>query len=92
MKCEVATSCPVYLECDDSSGNSWFAPQGSNSIDIDAYATLQLSNENIAEHLDLGEDGWTGPLSCTVMSTRDISLQVLTRSNGALINNTFVDN
>ena len=89
VKCEVATECPVYIECDDTSGDSWFAAVRNP---IDAYATLQLSNEDIAEHLDLGEDGWTGRLSCTVMSTRDISLQVLTRSNGALINNTFVDN
>ena len=89
VKCETATACPVYLECDDSGGGSWFAEL---SMPVEPRATVQLSSETIAGELEVGEAGWTGRLSCTVMSTRDISLQVLTRSGGALINNTYVDN
>ena len=89
VKCETATACPVYLECDDSAGMSWFSELREG---IDSRATLVLDSETIATHLDVGDDGWNGRLSCLVMSTRDISLQVLTRSGGALINNTFVDN
>ena len=89
VKCEAATACPVYLECDDSAGMAWFAKVDN---DIDARATLQLDSETIASHLEVGEGGWTGRLSCAVMSTKMTSLQVLTRSGGALINNTFVDN
>ena len=89
VKCETATACPVYLECDDSAGMSWFSELRE---EIDSRATLVLDSETIATHLDVGDDGWNGRLSCLVMSTRDISLQVLTRSGGALINNTFVDN
>ena len=89
VKCETATACPLYLECDDSGGGSWFATM---STPIEPRSTVQLSSETIASALDVGEAGWTGRLSCTMMSTRDISLQVLTRSGGALINNTYVDN
>ena len=89
VKCETATACPLYLECDDSGGGSWFATM---STPIAPRSTVQLSSETIASELDVGEAGWTGRLSCTMMSTRDISLQVLTRSGGALINNTYVDN
>ena len=89
VKCETATECPLYLECDDAGGGSWFATM---STPIAPRSTVQLSSETIASELDVGEAGWTGRLSCTMMSTRDISLQVLTRSGGALINNTYVDN
>ena len=89
VKCETATACPLYLECDDAGGGSWFATM---STPIAPRSTVQLSSETIASELDVGEAGWTGRLSCTMMSTRDISLQVLTRSGGALINNTYVDN
>lgn len=89
VKCETATACPLYLECDDSGGGSWFATM---STPIAPRSTVQLSSETIASELEVGEAGWTGRLSCTMMSTRDISLQVLTRSGGALINNTYVDN
>lgn len=89
VKCETATECPLYLECDDSGGGSWFA---TLTTPIEARATVQLSSADIAGALEVGEAGWTGRLSCAVMSTREISLQVLTRSGGALINNTYVDN
>ena len=89
VKCETATECPLYLECDDAGGGSWFA---SLTAPIEPRATIQLSSADIAGALDVGEAGWTGRLSCAVMSTREISLQVLTRSGGALINNTYVDN
>ena len=39
----------------------------------------------------LGADTWSGLLSCNVLSDRDVSAQVLTRSDGALINSTYLD-
>ena len=87
VKCEVSAGCTVYLECDDQAGDSWFAEVG----EIDGRATMVMQSAAIAEDLEVGEDGWEGRLSCTVYSSRTISVQVLTRSGGALVNNTYID-
>lgn len=88
VKCEVSTDCTVYLECDDSTGESWFAQLPDP---IPGRSTLRLTSENIAMHLGVAEEGWDGRMSCAVMSTADISIQVLIRSGGVLVNNTYVD-
>lgn len=89
IKCEVATQCVVYLECDDTQGDSSFAQLGDA---ISGRSTRTLSSEDISEALGLGADGWQGRLACTVHSTRSIAVQVLTRAtNGVLVNNTYVD-
>ena len=88
IKCEVATSCMVYLECDDSAGESWFAEL---SAPIDGRATHVVRSSDIGEMLGVGEDGWEGMLSCNVLSTRQISVQLLTRAAGVLVNNTYIE-
>ena len=88
VKCETATSCPLYLECDDTAGDSWFQKLED---DVPGRATLRLNSANIAAHLGISETGWEGRLSCNVMSTQDISVQVLTRSGDVLVNNTYID-
>ena len=57
-------------------------------------STLVLTAEDLSDVLDLGEGVWeTGRMSCTIHSTRDISVQQLTRNAaGVLVNNTYVDN
>ena len=87
VKCEVATECTVYLECDDQAGDSWFASAG----EVPGRATMSMQSAAIAEMLGIGEDGWEGRLSCTVYSSRTISVQVLTRSGDILVNNTYID-
>ena len=89
VKCETAVACPLYLECDDSAGESWFQRLSDS---VASRSTLRLTSASIAEHLGVGEDGWEGRLSCSVMSTQTISVQVLTRSGGVLVNNTYIDN
>ena len=88
VKCETAVSCPLYLECDDAAGDSWFQKLED---DVPGRATLRLNSALIAEHLGISETGWEGRLSCNVMSTQDISVQVLTRSGDVLVNNTYID-
>ena len=88
VKCETATSCPLYLECDDAGGDSWFQKLED---DVPGRATLRLNSAAIAGHLGISETGWEGRLSCNVMSTQDISVQVLTRSGDVLVNNTYID-
>ena len=89
IKCEVATECMVYLECDDTAGESRFAQLGDA---IDGRSTRTLNAAAIAEELNFGDDGWQGSLSCTVYSTREISVQVLVRSAGTLVNQTYIEN
>ena len=88
IKCEVATECTVYLECDDTAGNSRFAQLGDA---IGGRSTRTLNAEAIAEELNFGDDGWEGSLSCIVYSTREISVQVLVRSAGTLVNQTYIE-
>ena len=90
IKCDVATSCTVYLECDHADGRSWFEQVADP---IPGRSTLVLTSEGMRTALGMDDDEWTrGRLSCTVHSTREISLQVLTRSDsGVLVNNTYVD-
>ena len=88
IKCEVATECTVYLECDDTAGNSRFAQLGDA---IGGRSTATLNAAAIAEELNFGDDGWEGSLSCIVYSTREISVQVLVRSAGTLVNQTYIE-
>ena len=89
VKCEVSTDCTIYLECDDATGESWFVQLPEP---IPGRSTLRLTSENLAMHLGVAEEeGWDGRLSCAVMSTADISIQVLIRSGDVLVNNTYVD-
>ena len=89
IKCEVATECTVYLECDDTAGNSRF---GQLDDPIAGRSTLALNAQAIADELDFGDDGWEGSLSCTVYSTREITVQVLVRSADVLVNQTYIEN
>ena len=89
IKCEVATECTVYLECDDTAGASRFAQLDDP---IGGRATRTLNPAALADALNFGDDGWEGSLSCTVYSTREISVQVLVRSADTLVNQTYIEN
>ena len=89
VRCEVATECTVYLECDDQGGASWFA---KFPHPIRGRSTIVMQQDAIAEMLDVAGGEWEGRLSCSIHSTRRASEQVLTRSAGTLANNTYVDN
>ncbi len=91
VNCKGSTPCTLYLECDDQDGMSYFRQVAEP---VQGRSTLVLTAEDLSDALDLGEGVWeTGRMSCTIHSTRDISVQQLTRSAaGVLVNNTYVDN
>ena len=90
IKCEVSSPCVIHLECDDVSGETWFARLDEP---IPGRATLHLTASDIAEALGISaEEGWEDSLSCAILGSRDISVQVLTRSGGVLVNHTYVEN
>ena len=90
VKCEVATRCVVYLQCDSQDGEPYFAQVPDP---VPGRTTLVLTAESLGEALGLAEGAWeTGRMTCAVYATRDISVQQLTRSStGVLVNNTYVD-
>ena len=57
---------------------------------LDGYTTTVWQQGAIAEALGLA-DGWAGRMSCDVLSTAPVTVQVLTRAAGVLVNNTYVD-
>ena len=91
VNCKGSTPCTLYLECDDPDGMSYFKQVEEP---VPGRSTLVLTAEGLSDALDLGEGVWeSGRMSCTIHSTRDISVQQLTRSAaGVLVNNTYVDN
>ena len=90
VKCEAATPCTLYLECDVSAGQSYFAQVEEP---VPGRSTLALTAEALSDALGIQEGDWEdGPMSCSIYSTRKISVQQLTRSGGVLANITYVDN
>ena len=87
IKCEEGgmLTCTTFLECDTQAGGD---PLFGEVGEIDAGATMHLQSDDIMDLL--GED-WTGRLSCDVLADRNVSVQVLVRSDNSLINNTYVD-
>ena len=89
IKCEVSSPCVIHLECDDVNGETWFARLDEP---IPGRATLHLTAADIAEALGISvEEGWDDSLSCAILGSRDISVQVLTRTGGVLVNHTYVE-
>ena len=88
IKCEVGgmLTCTTFIECDpQEGGDALFGEVG----EIAAGATMHLQAGDIATLL--GEDSWTGRLACDVLSDRNVSVQVLVRTDNSLVNNTYVD-
>ena len=88
ITCEAGKACMAFLSCRDSDGMSTFGDAG---VSIPAYGTVRLDQAQVAAALGMmpGEE-WSGRLACTVLSTAKISVQVLTRAAGVLVNNTYV--
>ena len=80
------STCTVFLDCNEQNGMARFGELGDT---IAAGATAHMTEAAIAEVL--GIDDWMGRLSCDVLSSENVSVQVLVRSEGSLINNTYVD-
>lgn len=88
VKCESSTrACQVYFACDaQSDGADIF---GKAPEEIQPLATMVYSGSSLA---DIFGDDWSGRLGCEVISVGgDISVQVLTRAAGVLVNNTYVE-
>ena len=88
ITCESGKACNAFLSCHDGSGMDYFGDEG---IEVPANGTVRLNQAAVSTALGMMEgEGWSGRLSCEVLSTAPISVQVLTRAMGVLVNNTYV--
>ena len=93
VRCDDSSDCEIFLACTDTDGNDVF---GKVSAMIPARATMTLRDGGGGSAMDLrdvfGEEAWMeGRLSCDVIAPdRNVEVQVLTRSEGVLVNNTYV--
>ena len=88
ITCESGRGCQVFLSCHDGMGMDYFGDEG---IMVPGNGTMRLDQMMISSELGMMEgEGWSGRLSCEVLSTAPISIQVLTRAAGVLVNNTYV--
>ena len=88
VTCEATgmTGCNVFLDCKDAMGVNTFGEAGAM---VGPGMTVRWSQMDIATALEL-EDGWEGRMACDVLSSALITVQVLTRANGVLVNNTAI--
>ena len=88
ITCESGKACMAFLSCHDGDGTDYFGDMG---VEVPANGTARLNQMAVSEALGMAEgEGWSGRLACDVLSTAPISVQVLTRAEGVLVNNTYV--
>lgn len=84
------TTCAVFFECRDHDG----VLVGDGTLPEVAIPgqELELYQSKTSLPRILGIRGWEGRLSCNIMSTHDVSVQLLVRSGsvGTLTNNTYI--
>lgn len=85
VTCEASSGCQVFLDCKDMDGMSTFYEDGAELM---GGETVRWTQSDIAAALGID---WTDWLACEVLSTKSVSVQVLTRAAGVLVNNTYVD-
>ena len=88
ITCESPKACNVFLSCNDDMGMSYFGDAG---FMVPGNGTKRLDQTMVGMELGMAEDeSWSGRLACEALSTAPISVQVLTRAAGVLVNNTYV--
>ena len=88
IRCDAPTACQVYLACDGADGSGYF---GKLTPKIPARGVRTLQTMELAEVI--GADAtadFAGRMSCEAIGS-SINVQVLTRSGGTLVNNTYVE-
>ena len=87
IRCDAPTDCQVHVACDGADGTHYF---GKVSPEIPARGVRTLDTMTLAEVIGAdAEEDFAGRMSCEVIGT-GINVQVLTRSGGTLVNNTYV--
>ena len=88
IRCQGELECDVFLDCMDTEGNR-IGNGNLTEITLPGNTLGKYSTKTNLLTL-LGVSSWEGRLSCNIMSNRNISVQILTRSGGTLVNNTYI--
>ena len=90
LRCQSATPCSVFFSCLD---------QGGGRVGDGNLKEVSVRGRSVAVYDSrtslpeaLGVRGWSGRLSCNVMSSSDLAVQLMVRSGsvGTLTNNTYI--
>ena len=86
VRCDSSSPCQVYFACDGADGAGYF---GKMDGMIGARMVDTLNAMELADVIGAVDADFAGRMSCEVIGS-SISVQVLTRSGDALVNNTYV--
>lgn len=91
ISCESAAECAVFLDCRNQNG---MGVGDFPEITVMPMATRVFNTKSVTGNTSLaamlGVETWTGRLSCEILTNADIGVQILTRSGGTLVNNTYI--
>ena len=91
LTCESSSPCSAFLDCRGEDGREVgnFA-----EVSIMPRATVILNTRDMDGPRSLtgmlGDEEWTGRLACEILSNGNLGVQILTRSGGTLVNNTYI--
>ena len=85
IRCGRAFACTVYISCDATDGTNFY---GKMADKIAPWSVQTVNSGMIGEIVGADDADFMGRMSCDVIGATEI--QVLTRSGGVLVNNSFV--
>lgn len=90
IRCQTEGPCAVFFDCLDQDGGR-IGDGSLQEISVPGRSVRFYQSKTSLPEV-LGVPGWTGRLSCNIMSMSDISVQLLVRSGstGTLTNNTYI--
>ena len=86
IRCDAAAPCRVYLACDSVDGAHFF---GRLPEPVGVHAVCTVTAMQLAETIGATDADFVGGMSCELLG-KDISVQVLVRRGGTLVNHTYV--
>lgn len=91
IRCQTEQPCAVFFDCLDQGGGRLGEDGTLQEASIPGRSVRVYQSKTSLPEV-LGVSGWTGRLSCNIMSASDVSVQLLVRSGsvGTLTNNTYV--
>ena len=84
-RCGSSRPCHVFISCDSVGGTNYF---GRMADPLDPWSVRTMNTGMIADVVGAEDADFAGRMSCHIIGATEV--QVLTRSNGVLVNNSYV--
>lgn len=85
LRCGQSFDCTIYLACDAADGTGFF---GKMADPVEPWSVMTVDSGMIADVVGADDEDFDGRMSCDVIGATQV--QVLTRSDGVLVNNSYV--